>query len=436
MRAAFDRQLRPRLHVVSAISLLWLGSLAGSGCAFLTQILLARNLAPAGLGAFAAALNIVTLVAPLASFGLGGFWLRTFGQEGWQAERWLRPSLRYAIVTTATVMAGLMLWAFFGPHDERTRWLLVILSCHLLGFVAVELVSSKLQLEARYRSLALWQFFPHFVRLALIATLALAMARLLRLQDVVIVYALTAGAVSGLGIRYLWQMRQGRLQLHGHGQRPDSAGWPPPPTATQVMAEAWPFGMAGLFHLIYYQIDIVLLKYLQGDDAAGVYNVAFVVMGAVYLLPSVVYQKFLLPKIHRWANHDRSRFVQVYRTGSLGMLGIGLAAMALIWTSAPLLVNLLFGPDYTAAAAALQILAFAIPMRFVSTAVGSTLTTQDHMKTKVKLMGCVAIINISLNLFLIPRYGILGSASATVFSEAVLLILYYAGSRKYVFNNI
>lgn len=434
MRAAFDRQLRPRLHVVSAISLLWLGSLAGSGCAFLTQILLARNLAPAGFGAFAAALNIVTLVAPLASFGLGGFWLRIFGEEGWRAERWLSPSLRYAIGTTVAVMTGLMLWAFFGPHDERTRWLLVILSCHLLGLVAVELVSSKLQLEARYRALALWQFFPHFVRLSLIATLALVMARLLRLQDVVIVYALTAAVVSGLGIRYLWQMRQGGLQLHGHGQRSDAAGWTPRPATLQVMAEAWPFGVAGVFYLIYFQIDIVLLKYLQGNEAAGIYNVAFVVMGAVYLLPSVLYQKFLLPKIHRWANHDREQFVRVYKLGSAGMLALGLGAMTVVWTLAPWAITFLFGPQYAEAASVLRILALAIPMRFVSTAVGSTLTTTNHMKTKVKLMGIVAIINVVGNLIMIPRYGIYGSAFATLASEAVLLGLYVLASRRSVFS--
>ncbi|ALC12103.1 hypothetical protein LH20_09095 [Sphingopyxis sp. 113P3] len=420
--------------MVSAISMLWLGSLAGSGCAFLTQILLARNLNPAGFGAFAAALNSVTLVAPLASFGLGGFWLRAFGEEGWEAERWLRASLRYAAGTTIAVMAGLMLWAFLGPHDDATRWLLGILSFHLVGFVAVELVSSKLQLEARYRALALWQFFPHMVRLTLVATLALAVARGLRLQDVVIVYAMTAAAVSGLGVRYLWQMRQGRLQLHGHGPKPDTAGWRPAPTAMQVMAEAWPFGVAGVFYLIYFQIDIVLLKYLQGDQAAGLYNVAFVVMGAVYLLPSVLYQKFLLPKIHRWASHDREQFVRVYKIGSVAMLGIGLGAMAAVWLLAPWAVTFLFGAQYAEAAAVLRILALAIPMRFVSTAVGSTLTTSNHMKTKVKLMGIVAVVNIVGNLLLIPRYDIYGSAAATLASEAVLLCLYVMVSKRSVFS--
>ncbi|MBW6519414.1 MAG: oligosaccharide flippase family protein [Desulfoarculaceae bacterium] len=78
----------------------------GAGCAFLTQVLLARELGPAAFGAFAAALAMVVLVAPLAGFGVAGFWLKAFGQEGWQAVRWLRASLKYTLLNTLLVLVG------------------------------------------------------------------------------------------------------------------------------------------------------------------------------------------------------------------------------------------------------------------------------------------------------------------------------------------
>src|SRR3546814_5217311 len=60
------------------------------------------------------------------------------------------------------------------------------------------------------------------------------------------------------------------------------------------------------------------------DEAAVVYNVAFVIMSAVYLIPSVIYQKFLLPKIHIWANHDQETFVKAYEKGRLFMFLTGI----------------------------------------------------------------------------------------------------------------
>src|SRR3546814_3187062 len=86
---------------------------------------------------------MVTLVSPLASFGLGALWLRIFGEEGWGGMRWLRGSLRYIIWSTTIVLTGLILWACYGPHNTTTRELLILLSIFLLSQVAVELVSSR-----------------------------------------------------------------------------------------------------------------------------------------------------------------------------------------------------------------------------------------------------------------------------------------------------
>src|SRR3546814_19726784 len=46
--------------------------------------------------------------------------------------------------------------------------------------------------------------------------------------------------------------------------------------------------------------------------------------------PSVIYQKFLLPKIHIWANHDQETFVKAYEKGRLFMFLTGIAAMLFV----------------------------------------------------------------------------------------------------------
>ncbi|WP_372865630.1 flippase, partial [Spongiibacter sp.] len=404
-------------QAVKAVSLLWVGSIFGAGCAFFTQVLLARALGPAALGIFAAALGVVMLVAPLASFGVGGFWLKAFGQEGWQAVRWIRGSLKYALVTTSLVFAALLAWAALGPHDATTRGLLIVLSTYLMGQVAVELVSAKLQLEERYLALALWQFLPHLLRLLLVTILVLAMVTLVTMQYAAYAYALISVGVSGLGTFFMWRMYCSQLALKGHGEKSANAEQPVATASMgEVVAQSWPFGLAGVFHLIYFQSDIILLKYITGDAAAGIYNVAFVIMAAVYMLPSVIYQKFLLPKIHRWANHDRGRFYDVYRRGNWMMLASGLLAMLAIWLLAPWGVQLLFGEQYMNAVLPLSILALAAPIRFVATSVGSTLVTQNNMHRKVYYMGGTALINLGLNFFMIPTHGVLGAAVATVVS--------------------
>src|SRR3546814_20633552 len=84
----------------------------------------------------------------------------------------------------------------------------------------------------------------------------------------------------------------------------------------------------------------------RSDEAAGVYNVAFVIMSAVYLIPSVIYQKFLLPKIHILANHDQETFVKAYEKGRLFMFLTGIAAMMFVGLLLPVIISILFVKKY------------------------------------------------------------------------------------------
>lgn len=280
----------------NAIALLWLGALFGAGLAFLTQIVLARKLGSEEYGVFSAVLAMVTLVTPLAGFGVPQLWLKVFGQEGWKAIRWFKSSFKFVGTSTIIVLLSLFLWAFFGNHDQLTRMLILIISLYVIGQVSVELVSSKLQLEERYIYFAVWQFLPHFSRFFLVCILAFGFSGWATPENIAYLYAFVAIVFSFAGVIQLLVMSKGNFSLKGHGKKEVIQFHIP--DIIILFKNAWPFGLAGIFHLIYFQSDIILLEYLTGAESTGIYNVAFVVMVAVYLLPSVIYQKFMLPKLH------------------------------------------------------------------------------------------------------------------------------------------
>ncbi|MCY1308808.1 hypothetical protein D9M70_588450 [compost metagenome] len=108
--------------------------------------------------------------------------------------------------------------------------------------------------------------------------------------------------------------------------------------------------------------------------------------------------------------------------------------MLAIWGAAFWAIPLLFGKQYLQAIILLNILAVCAPILFVASSVGATLVTQEHMAKKVKYMGAVAVLNIALNLLLIPEFEAVGAAVATVISNLVLLIVYCGAAQKFVFN--
>ena len=88
-------------RAVTTISMLGVATATGAVMVFLTQTLLARELGPQAYGLFASSLATVTMIGPLAGFGLTQFRLKIYGAEGWTAHRWVGPSLRFTVFTTS-----------------------------------------------------------------------------------------------------------------------------------------------------------------------------------------------------------------------------------------------------------------------------------------------------------------------------------------------
>ena len=406
----------------------------------ITNVVLARELTPSGYGVFSAALATITLLVPLAGFGVRGFWLKVFGAEGWGAVRWLTRSFRFIILSTTVTLLLLAAWAAFGPHDSSFRWLLYWLLPVIIGYSFIELVSAKLQLEERYNALALWRMIPQLVRLLLVLLVVSGATGQVNSETIAIVYAAVAFVMINAGFVQLRSMAQGHFALKGHLKPSDAENiFQAKVTSTvrvsDVARQTWLFALTSLFYLVYFQSPIILLKYLASDQAAGIYNVAVTIMAAVYLLPAAIYQQYLLPKFHRWANYNRSRFLEVYRAGNGGMLLLGVFASGAILLLTPWVIPLLFGKVYQEAVSLLAILALCVPVRFLAISIGATFVTQEHMKLKVLYMGMVAVINVLLNILTIPVYGAQGAAVSTLFSEIILLTLFLLAVRKHVFGS-
>lgn len=422
--------------IVRVLSLLGLSSLLGAGLAFITQVLLARTLGVAEYGAFSSAFGTVALLTPLAGFGIAPMWLKVFGAEGIVGKRWVKPSLLFSIASTIITVLIVLLWAFCVSHSALTKALLLIMSSYIIGQVFYELVSGRLQLEERYINLSIWQFVPHLSRFLLICISVFFVGGGAAVMYVAYSYAFTSLVMLLFGVAYLRSMLKSGVQLRQSQDyyKCDPALSKVGVSLIDVVKTCWPFGIGAFAHLVYYQSDVVMIQYFVGDKSAGEYNIAFVVMTAIYLLPSMLYQKFLMPKIHRWSNYDLEKFHRVYKLGSRYMFLLGVASMLALWVMGQWGIELLFGEQYRQSAKLLNILALSAPIIFVALSAGSVLVTQQHMLDKVKYMLIVAVVNVMLNLYCIPKWGAEGAAATTVISNLLLLSFYLYGANNKVFK--
>ena len=173
----------------------------------------------------------------------------------------------------------------------------------------------------------------------------------------------------------------------------------------------------------------------MGDIETGYYNVSYVILASILIIPTILFGKFLMPKYHRWANHNAKKFREIYLLSNKFMMFSGMCIMLIVYFSSDFIIPLIFGEEYLPSISLMKTLSFTLPISFMAYSVGATLVTKSHMKTKVILMGIVALSNIFLNIILIPIYGAKGAAFATILSNFILLVMYYFVAEKKVFFN-
>jgi O-antigen/teichoic acid export membrane protein len=390
----------------------------GAVLTFLVQVVLARRLGPHEFGRFTVALATVAMVAPVAGFGLPQLWLRLYGVEGWQAGRWMLPSLRFVAWTMAFGCAAAIAWSVFaasGGSTSLTCLLLPVIPCTLV----VGLVSSKLRLEEDDRGLAMWQLALPGSRFAF--ALAVLAWPVVGAATAAAGFGLVGAAVAVAGIPALVAMWRGDFALRGHAPRDDRLHAPGNESMAAVWRLGWAYGLAALLYPIFFQVGTVMLGRMEGPREAGLFGIGLGVMTAVYLLPATVYQKYLGSRLHRWSVHEPQKFRRVHRHGAWIMLLAGLVCGALVAAVAPVFVRAAFGTAFAGATAVLVVLSACAPLRFLSIAIASALLDERQARLRVLTMGGSVAAVILFNLVLIPRYHALGTAFATVGGEAVML---------------
>lgn len=411
------------------LSLGFTSVLAGAA-GFAAQIIAARLLGVVSFGAFAAALSAAGIVTSFVTFGVGRFWLRVFGEEGHSAVRWILPSLVVVGITSLLSTGAFAGWAMLAKVSDLVRDLALLLLPVIALWGVYDLVNTRLQLEERYAALSAWQAAPSLMRLGVVLVLLGLGGTAATLAAG---YSGVAIALGVLSVASLWRMERGTWTLAGHG-KPETSyrqqfDWK---LVWETARSSFPYAMSALFYLIYYQSDIVLLAWLSDDSAAGLYQVAFVLVSAAYLPPLVLFQKYLQPKIHRWACHDQVKYRAVYGYG-VGLMAVGgLIAGIAVYIAGPALVSALLGADYDGAGPALRVLSVAVPAHYVASAVGSMLVRDDHVRMRVRYQGATALLNIGINVAAIPSLGIVGAAGSTVLCEWALALMYYRAVRRHL----
>ncbi len=198
---------------------------------------------------------------------------------------------------------------------------------------------------------------------------------------------------------------------------------------TLLMQQALPFAIGNLFNLLYFRVDAILVSKLSSDgvDANTWYGLAYTVVNAFTILPGAFMMGAMFPVLSRAWEREKKRFPEAWTFGMRWTLLTGLPFAVGLSMLSPEITEVLFSTytldELDKVSTALQWLSWSGGLIFLTTAVQAMLRATDKRRAFSALMGTTALLNICLNLFLIPRFSHVGAAIAMVISEGYLLVV-------------
>jgi O-antigen/teichoic acid export membrane protein len=191
----------------------------------------------------------------------------------------------------------------------------------------------------------------------------------------------------------------------------------------QTIIKALPFGISTVFTTIYFWIDTVMLSFMQGDAAVGLYNAPYKLLTVMISLYSV-YILALFPFMSKFYVESSDSLKLTYQRSFKFMLIISLPVAVGTTMLAQEIILFIYTPQYLPSVAALQILIWSIVFMFINGLSSNLLGSVDKQMAVTKITGIGAVVNIGINIVLINILSFYGASIATVFTEFFIMLLF------------
>ena len=417
-----ERDDDPTVKRVAKNSLLPMGlQLLNKVIDFAFAMLMLRILAPELAGRYYFAVAFIGYADILVRFGLGTLLTREVAKDRSHQNRYLSTVtvLRGLLwLTSLPLMAvAILVYVFFGQMTTDIVVAIGFFAVGLLfssladGFSAVFYAHEKMEYPAAISTVTA------LTRVSLGALVLLLGWGFVGLAGVSVVANMISAAV--LGVLMVRNCFRPHLE------------WDPQ-TGRWMMNTSFPLMINHLLASVFFRIDVLLLKPMQGDTVVGYYGAAYKYVDGLLIVPQYFTQA-IFPLMSRYAASSRESLMRAYVLSLRLLLILALPIAAGTPFIAHGLILVLGGAEYLPdSRIALQLLIGFLPVSFVNSVTQYVLIAIDQQRflTRAFLIG--VSFNIAANLVAIPLFSYQGAAVVTILSELALLIPFYYSVRKHL----
>ncbi|MEW6654941.1 MAG: oligosaccharide flippase family protein, partial [Bacteroidota bacterium] len=372
--------------------------------------LLARVYDPHIFGQFTFAHSLATTLIVIADFGFDVFLTTEISSKKESVGSVFSNLFSYKILFTFFTMAGMLSFALIMHSSDDIRILVFLFSFFL---ASTTLTNFSFALFRGVENLG----YEMKVSLVMNASLVVVLPILIVIKVHIIVIALVfvASRILGLCIainyssQIIGSINYGAM-FYGFGH---------------IRKKMFVFGFHFVFSYIFFQLDTILLMLLKGEYDTGIYQAVFKFIMLPLAIPEIV-MNVLLPVLTRLFGENKEEWKRIGCLLSKSLLLIILPISFLLFTYADSIIVLVYGAKYISAAPILKIFSLIILVRFLLEPFALMLTTSGRQYIRLFTVVIAALINLVLNLILIPKMGAEGAALVSLITNIFVGLVFAA----------
>jgi len=403
------------INILNNITWLFFDKFIRLGVGLLVGVWIARYLGPEQFGLLSYALAFVALFSAVANLGLNAIVVRDLVQDSASTDTTMGTSFLLSVFGGLFAFClSLLAISYARPDDELAKFIVVLLSL-LMVFKATDVVRYwfESQVQSKY---VVWMENGLFLVFAAIKiVLIVAEAPLLAF-----IWALFAeGLLVSTGLMIVYALQGGEIRA-----------WRAQISRVKnLIKDSWPLILSGLAIMVYMRIDQIMLGQMLDDESVGIYSAAVKISEVWYFIPMTIVAS-VFPSIIEAKKQGEARYYQRLQKLSGLMLLLALAGAIPMTFLSAWITDLLFGNAYQLAGSVLAIHIWSGLFVFLGLASGEWFIIEGLQKYYFYRTILGAFVNIGLNFIMIPKFGIIGAAWATVVAQLCSNILFNIFNRK------
>ncbi len=373
---------------------------------FFTVIYTARYLGAGGFGILSLALSITAIFAMFIDMGLSTFMVREIARDKSIADKYIPNVALMRIILSFLTIGLIILIVNIINYPEIVKIVIYIVTISVIINAFSGIFSSIFQANEKMEYLSISMLIPS---VSLLLGTLIGVYYKFTIIYFAYLYIISSCLVLGfITIAYLWKFKFPKVKI-------DWSIWKP------TLKEAWPFGVAALSGVLYTYIDSILLSIIEGTTVVGFYSAAYRLMLVVLFIPNTA-NTVIFPVMSKLFKSSSDSLKVINKRYFKYMIIISIPMGFGTTLLADKIILLIYGTSYINSIIALQILIWTMVFTFVGASFVQVLQSINKQLIITKIAGICVIINIILNLILIPKFSFVGASIATVATEIILVV--------------